>query len=135
MRPAMNGTPESARPRGLFGSVRRLGDDFVGLVQTRIEILSLEWAEERGNLTRLLVMSLAIVACLQLAIIVGLLFLLLVVGEENRIAVLGFAALLLLLAAAGGVVGMRGWLKRRPPVFATTIAELRKDRDWIRGRS
>jgi uncharacterized membrane protein YqjE len=76
----------------------------------------------------------AIVACLQVAIIVGLLFLLLVVGEENRIAVLGFAALFLLLAAAGGALGMRAWLKRRPPVFATTIAELRKDREWIRGR-
>jgi uncharacterized membrane protein YqjE len=118
----------------MFGAVRRLGDDLMGLVQTRVEILSLEWAEERGKLTRLLVWTLAIVACLQVAIIVGLLFLLLVVGEENRVAVLGIAALVLLLAAAGGALGMRAWLKRRPPVFSTTIAELRKDREWIRGR-
>jgi uncharacterized membrane protein YqjE len=131
----MSEASESARPKGLFGSVRRLGDDLVGLVQTRVEILSLEWAEERGNLTRILVVTFAIVACLQVAIIVGLLFLLLVVGEENRVAVLGYAALLLLLAAAGGTLGMRAWLKRRPPVFATTVAELRKDREWIRGRS
>jgi uncharacterized membrane protein YqjE len=129
----MSQASESARPRGLFGSLRRLGDDIVGLVQTRVEILSLEWAEERGNLMRLLLLVIAIVACLQLAIIVGILFLLLVVGEENRVAVLGYAALLLLLAAAGGALGMRAWLKRRPPVFATTIAELRKDREWIRG--
>jgi uncharacterized membrane protein YqjE len=106
----------------------------MGLVQTRVEILSLEWAEERGNLTRVLIVTLAIVACLQLAIIVGLLFLLLVVGEQYRVAVLGYAALLLLLAAVGGTVGMRAWLKRRPAVFATTIAEIRKDREWIRGR-
>jgi uncharacterized membrane protein YqjE len=131
----MSDAPVSSRPKGLFGSLRRLGDDIVGLLQTRVEILSLEWAEERGNLTRLLLFAFAIVACLQIAIIVGLLFLLLVVGEEHRVAVLGYAALLLLLAAAGGALGMRAWLKRRPPVFATTIAELRKDREWIRGRS
>jgi uncharacterized membrane protein YqjE len=108
----------------------------MGLVQTRIEILSLEWAEERKNLVRLLLSVFAILACLHLALVMGIVFLLLVVGEAHRVAVLCIAAAVMLLAAAGGALRLRAWLKTRPPMFGTTVAELRKDREWIRrGRS
>jgi uncharacterized membrane protein YqjE len=131
----MGETAESGRTGTWGGSLRQFGDSLLGLLQTRVEILALEWAEERGNLTRLLLGVFAILACLHLAIVVGLVFVLLVVGEEHRVAVIGVAALVLLLAAAGGALGLRAWLKRRRPMFGTTIAELRKDREWIRGRS
>ena len=130
----MSETSESGRDRGWGGSLRRLGDNMLGLVETRMGILSLEWAQERQNLTRLLLWVFAILACLQLGIVMGLVFLVLVVGEEHRVAALGIAAGVLLLAAGGGSLGLRSWLKRRPPMFETTIAELRKDREWIRGR-
>jgi uncharacterized membrane protein YqjE len=129
----MDDTSEPRR-RGWGGSLRRFGDSMLGLVETRLAILSLEWAEERQNLTRLLLAVLAILACLQLAIVTGLVFLLLAVGQENRVAVMGIAALVLLLSAAAVGLWLRGWLKRRPPMFATTIEELRKDREWIRGK-
>jgi len=131
----MSEAPESGPARGLGGSLRRFGDSLVGLLQTRVEIFSLEWAEERRNLTRLLLAAFAIMACLHLAIVTGLVFLLLVVGQERRVAVLGVAALVLLLAAAGGTLRLWIWLKRRPPLFGTTVAELRKDREWIQRRS
>jgi uncharacterized membrane protein YqjE len=130
----MNGTPE-ADSGTLSQSLRRFGDSLLGLVNTRLSILALEWAEERANLMRLLLAVFAIVACLQIAIIIGLIYLLMVVGEANRVAVLGIAALVLLLGAAGGALAIRIWLKRKAPMFETTIAELRKDREWIRGRS
>jgi len=130
----MNEASESPRFRGLGGSLRRFADSMIELLETRMEILSLEWAEERANLTRLLLVVFAILVCLQLALVFGLLFLLLVVGEQNRVAVLGIAALVLVMGAGGGALWLRFWLKRRSPMFETTIAELRKDREWIRGR-
>jgi len=130
----MDETPEIGRTRILGGTLRQLGDSMLGLVETRVQILSLEWAEERGVLTRLMLIVFALLACLQLAIVMGIVWLLLVVGEEHRVALLGIAALVLLLAAGGGALWLRGWLKRRRPMFATTIAELRKDREWVRGR-
>src|SRR5206468_2081994 len=48
-------------------------------------------------------------------------------------SLLGLTALALLLGSLGGVVWMRWWLKRRPPMFATTVAELRKDRERLGG--
>jgi uncharacterized membrane protein YqjE len=130
----MNEASESGRFRGLGGSLRRFADSTMELLETRMEILSLEWAEERANLTRLLLVVFAILVCLQLALVFGLLFLLLVVGEQHRVAVLGIAALVLVMGAAGAALWLRFWLKRRSPMFETTIAELRKDREWIRGR-
>jgi len=131
----MSETSETGRSGGLGGSLRRFGESVLGLFETRVEIFSLEWAEERRNLTRLLLVVFAIVACLQLAIVMGLVFLLLAIGQEYRVAVLGIATLVLLLAVTGGVLLLRAWLKRRPPMFAVTIAEIRKDREWIRGQS
>jgi uncharacterized membrane protein YqjE len=122
------------RRRGWGGSLRRFGASMLELLETRIALLSLEWAEERQSLTRLLLAVVTILACLQLAIVTGLVFVLLAVGQEHRVAVLGIAALVLLLSAAGVSLWLRGWLKRRPPMFGTTLEELRKDREWIRGK-
>ena len=69
-----------------------------------------------------------------LGLIFALLFVVLAVGESNRLAAIGIGALVMLLGAVGGALWMRYWLKHRPPMFATTLAELRKDRDRVRGR-
>ena len=130
----MHSSPEAGPRREGRGSLRRIGDSILGLVETRMGILSLEWAQERANLARVLLVVLAVLACLQLAIVTGLIFLLLVVGQEDRVMVLGVAALVLLVAAGSGALWLRWWLKHRPPMFETTIAELRKDREWVRGR-
>ncbi len=130
----MSESKESGRRPWFGGSVRRLGDSLLGLLETRLQILALEWAEERANLVRMMLLLFVILWSLHLAIVFGLLYLLMVVGDENRVTVLGIAALVLLLTAAGTGLGLRAWLKRRPPMFATTISELRKDREWVRGR-
>ena len=129
-------TPEyEDQPRpGLGGTVRRVADSAFALLQTRLEILGLELAQERGNLARLFIVALAIVFCFQAALVLGLVFIVLAVGEPNRVAALGFAALALLLMSVGGAWWLWSWLKRRPPMFGTTIAEFRKDREWLRGR-
>lgn len=131
----MSEPTESGRPEPAGASVRQFADSFLGLLQTRIEILALEWSEERANLTRLLLSIVGVLVCLQLALVVGLLFVLLVVSKQHRVAVLGVGALLLLFAAAAIALGLRSWLARRPPMFRTTVEELRKDRESLRRRS
>jgi uncharacterized membrane protein YqjE len=130
----MGDTTESRRFEGLGGSLRRFGDSLMGLLETRVEILSLEWAEERRTLSRVLLVVFALAVCLQLAIVMGLVFLMLAINEEQRLAVLGIATLALLLAVVIGGLWLRRWLKSRPPMFAVTMTEIRKDREWIRGK-
>jgi len=113
--------------------LHRIADSLMELLETRVEILLLELSDAGGTLARVLIFVIAILACLQLAIVTGILFLMLVVGDQNRVAVLGVSSLVLFLAAGGGALGIRAWLRKRPPMFGTTIGELRKDRDAIRG--
>ena len=128
-------TDPAPRSEGLLGSLRDLGRTALLLLQTRLEILSTEVAEERIQLVRLLLVVLGILFCFQCGTLFAVLFVVLLAGEAHRIAAIGIAALVLLLAALGGVLWIRAWLKRRPPLFATTVAELKKDLERIRGNS
>jgi uncharacterized membrane protein YqjE len=122
-------TTETQAPHdeGLIASLHRLAQTAIHVLVTRFEILSTEIAEERVNLTKLAMVALVVLFCVQAGLILGVLFVVLAVSPENRLMAIGIASLALLAGALGGVLWMRAWLKRRPPMFATTIEELRKD--------
>ncbi len=130
----MSQDSESRPDEGLAGSLRRLVGSVLRVLQTRLEILSTEVAEERFNITRALVVAFAVLIFLQAGTLLAVLFAVLVIGRDHWLAAIGIAALVLLLAAGGGLLWLRSWLKSRPPMFATTIAELRKDRDRLAGK-
>ena len=120
-----------ARPAGLFVSLRGVFDTVLGIAGTRFELIGIEIAEEKERLVALLVTAIAAVFAFCFAM---LLLTLLVVAAfwDNRLAALGVCALV--YAAAGAWLGLRlrAQLVSRPPMFATTIAELAKDRDALR---
>ena len=125
-------TDSEPRDAGMVGSLRRVARSMLHVVLTRLEVLSTEVAEERMNLATLAMVALTVLFCLQVGLVFALLFLVLIVGAEHRLAAIGIAALVMLLGAAGGALWLRGWLKRRPPMFAATIAELRRDRERLK---
>ena len=101
--------------------------------RTRLEILSTEITDERLNLTRLAMVALIVLFCVQTGLMLAIVFIVLAVSPEHRLMAIGITALALLLGALAGMVWLRAWLKSRPPMFATTIAELRKDRERLGG--
>jgi uncharacterized membrane protein YqjE len=129
----MSGTPQPPGDEGLWGSLRRLGRTLLGVIQTRLEILSTEIAEERFHLARTLLVVLGALFCLQAGVMLAVLFIVLVVSPDHRLATIGISALVLLLGALGSGWWLLSWLKKRPPMFAATIAELRKDRERLGG--
>ena len=130
----MSTEPQADRPVGLFGSVRRLIESLAGLVQTRLELISTEIAEERLRLVRLAVVFAGVVLCFQFGILLAAIFLVLAVPAAGRPAAVGIASLVFLGLALAGGLWMRYWLKHRPPFLAATMAEFRKDRDRLRGK-
>ena len=98
-------------------------------LETRLQLLSTDVAEERFNLVRALIVSIGVLFCFQLGVVLAVLFVISVLGEAHRTMAIGTSAAALLLAAIGGVLWLRHWLKTRPPLFAATIGELRKDRE------
>ena len=133
MTPAVSTEPQPPRDDSLSSSLHRLAHSLLGTVATRLEILSTELGEERLNLTTLAIVALTVLFCLQVGLTFALLFLVLIVAPEQRPLAVGVGALVMLLGAGIGALWLRSWLKRRPPLFATTVAELRKDRERLKG--
>lgn len=114
-------------PGGMTHSLRRLGNSLLGLLQTRVELLAVEFQEERLRTIRLLVwvsVALAIgIAGLQVAIGTLAYFLW---GEAGYWGLAGLAGGAMLVS------GLLLWFIERhvihsPAPFAATTAEFKKD--------
>lgn len=113
---------------GLFGSIRRMFDNAVGAVHSRIELVVLELQEERDRAVNVIVWS-GIMLFLVFMAIVAFTFCVVVALWQYAVWVgLGFGVLYLLGAAVAASI-IRKRLKT--PFFAETLNQLRKDREWL----
>jgi uncharacterized membrane protein YqjE len=113
---------------GLFESLKTLSASLIGIVHTRLELLSTDIAEERVHLTTLLIWVLAALFCLGMGVLLLSLLIVAAFWESHRFLALG-GLTGLFLAAGGGLA----WLamhkaRTRPRLFAASLAELSKDR-------
>lgn len=115
---------------GLVGSTQRLAASLIGLARTRLELLSTELEEFLARLALGLVGVFAAVLLAALGLAFSGIAVLMAVGPESRLtaavamAVLFFAACALVLLAVRRL--------RRPQVFGTSIAELRRDEEMLK---
>lgn len=116
---------------GLFESLKTLSASLVGIVHTRLELLSTDIAEEREHLITLLVLVLLALFFLGVGLVLLALLVVAVFWETHRFLALGGVAGVFLLASAG-----MAWLalhktRTRPRLFAASLAELSKDRQHL----
>ena len=124
----------SGQRAGLFDSVKTLAATLVAMGYTRLELLSTEIEEERVRLSSMLLWTLVALFFAALCIVLLTLLLLVVFWDTHRLLVLGILALLFLLGAvmAGRVVLDKA--KAKPRLFASSLAELSKDREQLTTR-
>ena len=120
---------------GLFDSLKTLAGSLVGIVHTRLELLSTDIAEEREHLITLLLLVQLALFFLGVGILLLALLIVVAFWESHRLLVLGGLTGLFLLASAGSA-----WLavhktRTRPRLFAASLAELSKDRQHLTSRS
>ena len=131
----MDDKEESRGPRGhplgMFDSIRRLLDTFVGIAQTRVELLGIEVEEQVARLTSMLLWTIvALVLTFTTSVLIAV-AILIAFWDTNRILVsvllaAGFALLALIALMRVKVVA-----RRRPALFKATLEELGKDRDRL----
>lgn len=118
----------------LADSLRGILDAGLHTVQTRLELLSVEFQEEKLRLTSLL---LNVVLCALLAG-AGMLFLAAFLTvlwwEDHRLLVLGLATVIFLGAALLTASNAARELRRGSRLFAASLAELARDRDAVQRR-
>jgi uncharacterized membrane protein YqjE len=117
---------------GLFGSVKNLAASLVSHLHTRLELFTIEFAEEKIRLTSLLFGAILALFFIFMAIVLAALFVIAAYWDTpyrlHAVAILA----VLFLAGAGITGGMvRAKLKSRPRLFEASLAELYKDRQQL----
>ncbi|WP_454752265.1 phage holin family protein [Cupriavidus necator] len=113
-------------------SVRNLANSVVAMVQTRLELASVEFSEERSRL-----MKVALLACFGLvffgiALVTFTALIAILFWNAYGWQALGVLAVLYLLLCAACLAYARNLVCNAPPMFEATLAELDKDREILR---
>jgi uncharacterized membrane protein YqjE len=117
---------QSLSMAGLLGRIGRLA---LGGLQNRVELLAVEWQEERLLFARLLFRALALLFLAIMGAILATATIILLVPESARVWVTAVLALLYLCGAVGTWLGLKSALKHEP--FGASIGQVKKDRLWV----
>ena len=120
---------------GQFDSLRRLGDSLLSLLHRRLDLASLELQEEKYRLIDLLLRTAALIVLGILTLVSATALVVVCFWQRSPIATLAVVTGLYALAALLVALGIRAKLKNSPPPLSDTIAELKKDREWLRDKN
>lgn len=119
---------EASDPKpGLWASLKRILDTLLATAQNRIELLTVEWQEEKCRVVEALLCAMAVAVFSIMALTLGTFLLVAFFWENGRLAALGGLSVLYLIGAVLAWRALQSRLKARS-AFAGTLDELKKDR-------
>jgi uncharacterized membrane protein YqjE len=130
-RPSWQRDWQGPRPR-LFDSVRHVLAGLVALAHTRLELLTTELSVEVHRAVATLVWVFVAIFFGGLAVVMVTFTLIIAVGEEYRVLVASIAAVLFVAVTVIAALTVRGRVQSHPRLLATSLEELRRDRDALR---
>lgn len=119
---------ESREAEGLLASLKTLTLTLVGVVQTRLELLSTDVAEERARLTAILISAMVALFCLGVGVLLLAMLIVVMFWETHRILTLALLTAVFLATGAGLWAVTLHKLRNKPRLFDASISELAKDR-------
>ncbi|MFD2367572.1 phage holin family protein [Pseudoduganella sp. GCM10020061] len=117
----------------IFESAGRLGATLVAMVQTRVELASVELQEEAQRMLRYLVLSLMALFLAAMTVVLVTFFVILLFWEEHPLLATGLLAILYGFGAILLMMKVKSEIRSKPALLSHTLAELRKDVDCVRG--
>lgn len=120
---------------GLRATAGAISSGMLSLVRTRMEIFSLELAEEKTRLIKVLGLAFGALLFLALAVLVfSILVAVMFWPTDNRYLALGVLAAVYGLIGLGLFLALRRQLLDGPAPFAATVEELGRDAEALAGR-
>src|SRR5436190_6725040 len=117
---------------GLVDSVRRLLDYGLGAFYNRVELLAVEFREEKVNVIELFIYVAAALFFAMMTVIVLTATVILLFTPEWRVYAAGGFCLIYLIGAVWSFLALKSRLKQTTLPFSESINELRKDREWLK---
>jgi uncharacterized membrane protein YqjE len=125
----------AAEDTKLSGSARILGETLLALVRARLELVALEFREEKQRHTRWLVLVVLAALFFSLGLLLTVVFLIVLFWDTHRL--LSIALATLLCGGAGGWACLQICAdeRNRPKPFAATLSEFERDIEALRGKN
>ncbi|RKP50936.1 phage holin family protein [Trinickia fusca] len=116
------------------GPLRRMAGSLFALMQTRLELLGIELAEERERIVAVLFLGIVAVMLGMMALISLTALIAAAFWDTYRWQVLAGITIVYAIGAVICALRARSGLRDAPIVFEATLNELEKDRDMFRER-
>jgi uncharacterized membrane protein YqjE len=126
-------TAREAPPRSLRGGAARLGASLLGLARTRLELASIEFAEERNRIEQQLVLLVAAAGFLMFGVLFAAVWVIVYFWDTNRLTAIAIVALVFAAAGAALLLVRSKATRSAPTPFSATIAEFERDRAALAG--
>jgi len=114
---------------GLGELLGRAGSTAARALTTRVELVALEWQEERLRLREMFIWSAAALLLGAMGVLLLTATIIFLFPEGARVYVAAGLAVLYFCGAAAAWFGLKAGFKREP--FAETVEQLKKDRLWL----
>lgn len=127
--------PSSPSSSGLLGALKALGENLIGGLKERLELLSVEVQEEKFRLIQIFIWISAATFTAMMMLAFASFTVVYLFPEENRLLAMGGITLVYAIALVAILVAFRRYLARQPKPFAVTLHELGKDRACIQTKN
>jgi uncharacterized membrane protein YqjE len=127
------GEPES-RTGGLVASVRRITDSVFAILLGRFELAALELQEEKIRLLDLLLHTAVAVVLGIMSLVSATALVIVVFWDKSPVLTLSLITAVYVLGAGVSWWKLRSRVKNGMPPLADTLAEFKKDREWLQGK-
>jgi uncharacterized membrane protein YqjE len=128
---------EQERPAsasGLFQSLSQLLGTLLGIVHTRLELLTTELQEEVQRAAKLLLWAFIAAFAAMMALFLAAFTVIFVFWDTHRLAAALTVVGLFIAIAVIALLMLRHKLRTRPPLLDATLGELARDREELRAR-
>lgn len=129
----MDAPSAGERDAGLRPALLRLAAGGLALARTRLELASVEWAEERRRLASVVAFAAAGAVLATLALAALSLLVVAYYWETHRYAAIAGVTIAYGALAAIAFARAAAIVRRQPTPFAATLAEIEKDRAILAG--
>jgi uncharacterized membrane protein YqjE len=120
--------------KGLLDSLSTLASTLVGIIHTRLALLSNDIEEDRERLFLQIILSIIAAFCLIVGFVLMIILIVFVLWEQHRLyALFSIAGFLILIGFGGGGFAVYK-LKTKPKFFSASLTELLKDKDRLNSR-
>ena len=114
---------------GIVGSIRRLTETGLAIVQNRLELIAVEFREEKSRVISMFIWGAALVF-MGFQALTAIMLTLAALFRDQAVYVFGGFSAFYLIGSIAAVFLLKSKLKTPP--FSETIAQLKKDRQWVK---